>query len=212
MSWDRIFPWLDDRGEQPWAAGHRWPPVGGFVQDAWRPIPNLTVKAGLRYDSISYDMDRTGASVTMDRWQPRLGHRLGHRWRCPQRHPRLGRPLYGSGHHEPAVFRGRSEVHRVLLGFVLVLGPGQFGFRSRPCAPRRSTSSTASHGARIPRTGIPTVGSSPDARIGDNVVDPNLESAYSDQFILSYERALWPRSSVEFSLVTNGPGPFRGHL
>ncbi len=38
--------------------------------------------------------------------------------------------------------------------------------------------------------------------MGDNVVDPNLESAYSDQFILSYERALWPRSSVEFSLVS----------
>jgi hypothetical protein len=31
--------------------------------------------------------------------------------------------------------------------------------------------------------------------------DPGLESAYSDQLVLGYERALWPRSSVELSYV-----------
>jgi outer membrane receptor protein involved in Fe transport len=36
---------------------------------------------------------------------------------------------------------------------------------------------------------------------GDNVVDPKLKAAYSDQVILGYERALWPRSSLELSLL-----------
>jgi outer membrane receptor protein involved in Fe transport len=71
MGQDLPFRMIEDSNPGPLdTGGLLWT---GYVQDAWRPIPNLTVKAGLRYDSIGYDMDRTNASVTLDRWQPRLG-------------------------------------------------------------------------------------------------------------------------------------------
>ncbi len=45
----------------------------GFVQDAWRPFPRLTVKAGLRYDRSAIE-NRIGKQIAdMTLWQPRLG-------------------------------------------------------------------------------------------------------------------------------------------
>lgn len=44
-----------------------------YVQDEWRPIPSVTVKAGVRYDQQDFIGD-TGVKVkTFDRLQPRLG-------------------------------------------------------------------------------------------------------------------------------------------
>ncbi len=52
------------------STGEMWT---GFIQDAWRPLPNLTVKPGVRYESIDF-VNTAGEDVaTLDRWQPRVG-------------------------------------------------------------------------------------------------------------------------------------------
>ncbi len=44
-----------------------------FAQDTWRPIANLTIKPGLRFDNVALD-NAVGETVAdMDRWQPRFG-------------------------------------------------------------------------------------------------------------------------------------------
>ncbi len=44
-----------------------------FVQDAWRPISNLTVKPGIRWDRTKLENHTRTQIADMDRWQPRLG-------------------------------------------------------------------------------------------------------------------------------------------
>ncbi len=44
-----------------------------FVQDAWRPHPNVTVKPGIRFDNVNMT-NAVGETVAdMDSWQPRFG-------------------------------------------------------------------------------------------------------------------------------------------
>jgi outer membrane receptor protein involved in Fe transport len=44
-----------------------------FVQDAWRPTRNLTLKIGVRYDTVSYKNDVDTTIADMNKLQPRLG-------------------------------------------------------------------------------------------------------------------------------------------
>lgn len=44
-----------------------------FVQDAWRPHHNLTVKPGIRLDSVQHTNHSGEAVDDLERWQPRLG-------------------------------------------------------------------------------------------------------------------------------------------
>ncbi len=173
----------------------------GYVQDAWRPTPNLTVKAGLRYDRVGYDMDRTGASVTMDRWQPRLGAA----W-----------DITGDARNVLRASAGRyMDPATMNLPY---LGVQKFTtYQWRSCSayglqigvdPAMCPTLAATYGFQWrtdPENWDPYGWFLTDDNIygvGDNIIDPDLESAYSDQFILSYERALWQRSSVELSLVS----------
>ncbi len=167
----------------------------GYVQDAWRPTTNLTVKAGLRYDRVAYEIDRTGGSVTMDRWQPRFGAA----WDVTGDARNVVR-LSAGRYMDPATLMLPEYVaHGYTTNTWLscsYYAPTQ-GFDPSVC----------------PSLGIPwrtdPEGWDPYGWFlygvqgsTDSYVDPDLEAAYSDQLILSYERALWPRSSVEFSLVT----------
>ena len=188
------FPYLMIEGRNPGpldTSGLLWT---GYVQDAWRPIPNLTVKAGLRYDSIGYDMDRTGASITMGRWQPRLGLA----WDISGDARDVLRASAGR-YMDPATmnlpYYGVQKFTNYYWGSCSLWGL-QTGIDPSLC------STTGLQWRTDPENWDPNgwllvnvVGE------GDNVIDRDLESAYSDQFILSYERALWPRSSVAFSLV-----------
>lgn len=44
-----------------------------YAQDEWRPIPNVTVKIGARYDQASYDNNEGARAHVFDRVQPRVG-------------------------------------------------------------------------------------------------------------------------------------------
>jgi len=44
-----------------------------FLQDAWRVMPNLTLKLGVRYDIAKYDTTNGTEVADMSKWQPRVG-------------------------------------------------------------------------------------------------------------------------------------------
>jgi hypothetical protein len=44
-----------------------------FVQDQWRPVGNLTLQLGVRYDTAAYDNKRGTTVADFDKWQPRIG-------------------------------------------------------------------------------------------------------------------------------------------
>jgi hypothetical protein len=44
-----------------------------YIQDAWKPVPNLTLKLGVRYDRSKFENDIGTALPTLDKVQPRLG-------------------------------------------------------------------------------------------------------------------------------------------
>lgn len=45
----------------------------GYVQDAWRPTKNLTLKIGVRYDTVSFKNDVDTTVADMNKLQPRIG-------------------------------------------------------------------------------------------------------------------------------------------
>jgi hypothetical protein len=174
----------------------------GFVQDAWRPTANLTVKAGLRYDSITYDMERTGTSVTMNRWQPRFGLAwdIGGDSRNVLR-ASAGRYMDPSTMNLPWFGVQKFTDYRWWSCSYIAQS---FAIDPSLCA------AIASGNGWWYRDSDPegwdpfgwALDPSSDIFGGvDQFLDPDLESAYSDQFILGYERTLWPRSSLELSLI-----------
>jgi hypothetical protein len=46
---------------------------GGYLQDAWRPLPALTIKAGLRYDEVTYHNEVGAGVADLRSLQPRVG-------------------------------------------------------------------------------------------------------------------------------------------
>ena len=167
----------------------------GYLQDAWRPTANLTVKAGLRYDSIRYDIDRTGELVTLAQWQPRLGAA----W-----------DLTGDARNVVRISAGRyMDPATLYLPEVPAQRYTEYDWRSCSLyAPAQGfdPSVCPSLGMlwRTDPEGWDPYGWFLYQTQGQDgsFLDPDLNAAYSDQLVLSYERALWPRSSVELSLVT----------
>jgi hypothetical protein len=47
--------------------------AGGYLQDAWQPLAALTVKAGLRYDDVTYHNEVGSRVADLHSLQPRLG-------------------------------------------------------------------------------------------------------------------------------------------
>jgi Carboxypeptidase regulatory-like domain len=45
----------------------------GYLQDAWRVIPELTLRIGVRYDTVLYNNDAGTEVANMDKVQPRIG-------------------------------------------------------------------------------------------------------------------------------------------
>jgi hypothetical protein len=87
-----------------------------FLQDAWRPIADLTVRAGVRYDRARWS-NQLGATVAdLAKWQPRLGvawdvtgrgqHVLRAGWGRFMHPTSLGIPSFAAG-----TIRGTAEYY-----------------------------------------------------------------------------------------------------
>ncbi|MBV8201011.1 MAG: TonB-dependent receptor, partial [Acidobacteria bacterium] len=72
--------YTDDNGPALWSTTP-WLPsatytggiAGGYLQDGWQPLAALTVKAGLRYDEVTYHNEAGSRVADLRSLQPRLG-------------------------------------------------------------------------------------------------------------------------------------------
>lgn len=174
-----------------------------YLQDDWRAVTNLSLKVGVRYDSVSYDNNIGTRVADMSRVQPRLGaawdisgdakNVLRGSW---------GRFLSPSSLTLPGVLRARNEPHArwsscSTLGRDLGVTSreecaelaGAFGWEHRDDDP----DDFDPWGWLLPPSGV--------TGVGGTRVQADLKSSYADTLSLSYEREIGRRASVELSYV-----------
>ncbi len=169
-----------------------------YVQDAWRVMPNLTLKLGVRYDQAKYDND-TGAQVAdLNKVQPRIAAA----WDITGDAKNVVRANWGQYMH-PNSTTLPSFVNSNATGGGWWLSCSYFtGFDAETC---QAFAASRGFGWRTdPENQDPagwlltpanTFGAEP------NQLDPDLKAVYVDQLILAYERAVGNRASIEFTYV-----------
>ncbi len=177
-----------------------------FLQDTWRPVPNLTVKPGLRYDAIESENTVGEVVADMGRWQPRLG--LAWDVTGSARHvlrasvgrfmdpTSLGIPWFASGRE------GVATHYYYLLEFLCNYSEGEW------CDP---ASVPADFGAAIPWANwagqdyILYDSGSIDWPASAETVDQaevgELRAPYADELIVAYETQAGQDASLELSYV-----------
>jgi hypothetical protein len=169
-----------------------------YVQDAWRVMPNLTLKLGIRYDQAKYNND-TGAQIAdLNKVQPRIA---------------LAWDITGDSKN---VIRGNwgyyMHPNSTLLPDFVNSNPTGWNWWASCSTLLVMTAEQCQGFANAvgwvwgtdPENQDPNGWVlSPENRIGfePNQTDPNLKAVYVDQLILGYERAVGNRASIEFSYV-----------
>jgi outer membrane receptor protein involved in Fe transport len=171
-----------------------------FVQDAWRPARDLTVKAGLRYDRITYDTNTGSRMVEFSELQPRLGLI----WDIAGDAKNILRGSWGRFLHPNLM---------TLPGHVLDVTEPVYLWSS--CTTMMGASSAEECAAFAAGMGwdwrtdnanwdprgwvLP-----PWNRFGfaePNQWDPNLRTTYADQLVLAFERELGRLSALELTYI-----------
>jgi hypothetical protein len=170
-----------------------------FVQDSWRIGRHVTAKIGVRYDTVSYDDEEGRQVADFEKWQPRLGLS----WDITGDTKNVVRANYGQYMHPNSLQLP--------------------DFASPATTTSMSWASCSNNFFGVPAVGCEAVAGSlgwqwtadplnfdpfgwflpPFLIRGSepNVIDPGLEPTSTDEFVLSYERALGRRSSIEVSYV-----------
>jgi hypothetical protein len=176
-----------------------------FVQDAWRVTRDLTLKLGLRYDSVSYDDNEGAQVVDMDKLQPRLGFA----WDVRGDAKNVLRGSWGRFMHPGSLS---------LPGWATNLDTGggywyacSFAVPLYLEVPVSSSEECAAAAAdlgfpyRLDHEGWDPFGwiLPPWEVYGSEVsrIDSGLRATYADELILAFEREVGNRSSIEFSYV-----------
>lgn len=175
-----------------------------FLQDAWRLSPNLTLKGGLRYDTVAYDNDAGTEVADFDLLQPRFGLA----WDVAGDAETVVRGSWGRYMHPNAL---------TLPSFARVANLPSFAYLS--CSRFLGDPSTceARFGGTLTAGGItvPTWIADPDGfdpngylLIAGNVfasapnqIASDLDAMYTDEWSIGVERSLTPRTSVELVYV-----------
>ncbi len=175
-----------------------------YIQDAWRAVSNLTLKLGLRYDSVTYDNNVGTRVAAMERLQPRLGVA----WDISGDAKNVARASWGrfmspSALTLPNILRARNQPTASWSSCTTIVAPA-FGISSREeCAEIAAflgwdfrtddPEGLEPWGWLLPPQAV--------TGLGGTQVQTDLESAYADTFTLSYEREVGRRASVELSVV-----------
>jgi hypothetical protein len=174
-----------------------------FVQDAWRPMRNLTFKLGVRHDTIDWD-DNEGTTVaTLDKLQPRVGFA----WDLSGDARNIVRGSWGRFMHPanasiPGFMRTTRPQYREYYSCT-VFWRLYLGYPTRTVEQCQQFAEDAGREYRRDPVNWDPAGWI-FGRIfagGRTEIDPDLGATYADEWVVSYERALWDRSSVEFSYV-----------
>jgi hypothetical protein len=169
-----------------------------FMQDAWRPTANLTIKPGVRYDQAEFD-NQFGDTVTdFSELQPRLGFA----WDLLGDGKNVLRASFGRFMH-PASVNLADTVSGVSLGSYYYFGAEWLCGNNDLCDPAFLE--------QILGAPISTIDSSGNEHLwyfgGSTGLDPfetvdtlgvgTLEAQYADHYILAFERQLWAETSLE---------------
>ncbi len=198
----QAVPWLMAEYHTAGPADYDGTVSTAFVQDAWRPVGDLTLKIGLRYDAVTYDS--TGARIAdMDMFQPRLGiawdiggdakNVLRGSWGRFMHPNMLALPYWVPDRAQPSYYWYSCS------GFL----PLQFGIAVG--SPDECAAVAAAFGS-IHRTD--NAGWDPFGWVlGEvyasepNQTAPGLRATYADELILGFEREVGNRSSIELTFI-----------
>ena len=170
-----------------------------FVQDAWRPWRNLTLKVGLRYDAVTYDTNNGTQIADMDMLQPRLGFA----WDIAGDAKNILRGSWGRFLH-PNMLALAYEVRDLVEPYYFWYSCTTMIAASsiEECA---ATAEALGWGYRSDNAGWDPYGwvlapwevyaSEP------NRSDPNIRATYADELILAFERQVGSRSAIELTLI-----------
>ncbi len=175
-----------------------------YLQDSWRPVALLTVKVGVRYDTVSYDNNRGAQVADMARLQPRLGIAWDVRGDATNvLRASWGRFMDPSSLTLASVLRVQNEPTS-RWSACSTIGSWAFGVTSREQCAELAASLGWSFRADDPDGLEPWGWFRPPWEVSGltgTTVEGNLEAPYADTLSLSYERELWRRSSFEVAFV-----------
>ncbi len=176
-----------------------------FVQDAWQPVSNLTLKLGLRYDQVAFDNNEGAEIADMSKLQPRVGVA----WDVRGDGKNVARLAWGRFMHPnaltlPNFARTANSPFAFYLSCSAFVGDREFceSFGARP--PLDANGFTFQRFIDDPIDFDPLgwiltpgnlFGSAP------NTIDPGLDPMYNEQIVVGFERELGPRTSVELSYI-----------
>jgi hypothetical protein len=176
----------------------------GFVQDAWRPMPNLTVKAGVRWDEIGWDDNEGVERVNLDKVQPRIGFAYDVTGDAKNVvRGSWGRFMHPANSSVPGFLTTQSTA-----GFDMYSCTGVwtalFGYPADTPEDCQALADALGRPYMMDPDGFDPAGWIWGRALGGSAatkVDPNLRAAYADEWTIAYERQLWNRSSIEVSYV-----------
>ena len=170
-----------------------------FLQDAWRVVPNLTLKVGIRYDVAKYDTDNATQIADMSKWQPRVGAA----WDVSGDAKNIVRANWGyfmspNALTLPSFARTGIAPQNVWLSCSYFLGLDAEGC-DEWAATRPGVAWSMDPEGFDPGGWVLT----PNNIIGGlpSQIDPNLKAMYTETFSLAYEREVGRRASVTLTYI-----------
>jgi len=169
-----------------------------FLQDAWRVMPNLTLKLGVRYDIASYDTNNGTNIADMSKWQPRVGAA----WDITGDAKNIIRANWGyfmspNALTLPSFARTGSAPSNAWLSCSYFLG-----LDAESC---EAWTAARGYGWSMDPEGFDPGGwiLTPGNIFGSSAseIDPNLKAMYTETFTVAYERELGRRSAVTITYV-----------
>lgn len=187
--------------------------VGSYLQDSWGPLANLTLKLGVRYDRSTFTNNVGETVVEFEKLQPRLGVA----WDLHGEGKTILRANWGRFMH-PASTR--------LSSVAAFDNRAQPRINAFSCEYLRQQTFGLPAGSGVPCEEIAAIvhdvfgfegsilqeprGFDPDGWVAASIIgasgqglliDPGLEPTYADTWIVSAERQVFNRSSVELSYI-----------
>lgn len=171
-----------------------------FAQDAWRPMDNLTVKPGVRYEGVSFKNALDDTVADMSRWQPRFG--VAWDIKNDGKHVvrlSLGRFMHPTALAIPSFASGRANGTEMYVGYDYWCSVGYCDpdFLASIFGDPFVTTGGGSDHLWFPYTIYGTESASTVDMLGVG----NLTAPYADEMIIGYEEQLFANTSIEFSYV-----------